>query len=687
MSDDVTSTDPENGALHNSHRRAAVVTRLSLQRRQRRDRGGFARTRQALPGLMVGALGVVFGDIGTSPLYSLQTVFSLHHNTVTPTPTDVLGVISMVTWCLLIIITFTYVGLILHADNQGEGGILSLTALVLRKLKSAPMNLGTREAAVALLLGVIGAALFFGDSLITPAISVLSAFEGIEVTGSVSNAVILPGTLVVLTILFAVQRWGTGKIGKSFGPVMVIWFLTLAAMGLPFIVANPSILLAASPHYAVGFLVDRPLVAFIALGAVVLTITGAEALYADMGHFGRRPIALAWVCLVLPALLVNYYGQGALILVDPTSVANPFFSMVPDVLRIPLVVLAACATVIASQAVISGAYSVSRQATRLSLLPRLGVRQTSHEHGGQIYVARVNLLLYIGVIILVLTFRRSEALAAAYGVAVTTTIILVLALFLLYSLRIRGWPLWRVVALAAVVGGLELLLLAATIVKVPAGGWIPLVVAAVLTLIMLTWKHGSQIVFRRRHEMEGPIDVFVTGPARNVQRVPGLAVYPHGDPESVPLALRTGVELNQVIHEHVVIVTMKHIGVPHARDEDRVALEVLGEPADGITLLTCQVGFLDSQDVPAALRAAIDMKPVARVENASAGQIVPLFTVEADQAIYFLSVFRIEPGHDESMAGWQKTLFRLLERASANRTQVLHLPPARTVVMGAETEL
>ncbi|APX32699.1 potassium transporter Kup [Brachybacterium sp. P6-10-X1] len=581
---------------------------------------------------------------------------------------------------------------------------------------------------------MIGAALFFGDSLITPAISVLSAFEGIEVAGSVPNAVILPGTLIVLTVLFAVQRWGTGRIGKSFGPVMVVWFVTLAAMGLPHLLANPTILRALSPHYAIIFLLDRPLVAFIALGAVVLTITGAEALYADMGHFGRRPIALAWACLVLPALLLNYYGQGALVLAHPETIVNPFFSMVPDSLRVPLVVLATCATVIASQAVISGAFSVSRQATRLSLLPRLGVRQTSREHGGQIYVPRVNLLLFVGVIALVLSFRRSEALAAAYGVAVTTTIILVLALFLLYALRIRRWSLWRVVAMAVVVGGLELVPLAATIVKVPAGGWLPLAVAAVLTTIMLTWKRGSRILFGRRRDMEGPVGDFVTGPARSAQRVPGLAVYPHGDPTTVPLALRTGVEMNRVMHEHVVIVTVKHMGVPRVHHEDRLVLDVLGDPADGIIHLTYRVGFLDSQDVPAALRAAVAQRRTADVEDstdaaghdhettddteivggadvsADAGETesvsspegadarpdsdgaasprpVPELDVDPEAAIYFLSVFRIEPGQDKSMPRWQKSLFRLLERASANRTQVLHLPPTRTVVMGAETEL
>ena len=394
------------------------------------DHRGMPRSRTPLAAASLGALGVVFGDIGTSPLYALQTVFSLHHHAVGPSEADVLGVISMVVWCLLIIVTFAYIGLIMRADNQGEGGILALTALVLRKLHG-PGRVGPREASVALVLGVVGAALFFGDSVITPAISVLSAFEGIEVAAAVPDAVIVPGALIVLTALFAVQHRGTGGIGRFFGPVMALWFLTLAAIGLPHLLAGPSILRALSPHHAIAFMADRPFVAFIALGAVVLAITGAEALYADMGHFGRRPIAVAWLALVLPALVINYLGQGALILADPAAIANPFFTLVPEALRIPLVALAAVATVIASQAVISGAFSVARQATRLSLLPRLKVTQTSLEHGGQVYLPAINLLLFAGVVTLVLVFRRSEALAAAYGLAVTATILLVLALYLL----------------------------------------------------------------------------------------------------------------------------------------------------------------------------------------------------------------------------------------------------------------
>jgi KUP system potassium uptake protein len=365
---------------------------------------------------------------------------------------------------------------------------------------------------------------------------------------------------------------------------------------------------------------------------------------------------------------------------------NPFFTMVPEALRVPLVALAAIATVIASQAVISGAFSVARQATRLSLLPRLKVAQTSLEHGGQVYLPAINLLLFAGVVTLVLVFRRSEALAAAYGLAVTATIILVLALYLLYARRILRRPLWQVGLLAAVVGGLELLLLAANIVKVPAGGWISLLIAAVLTTLMLVWHRGARILFGRRRELEGPLEEFVSGPECAVRRVPGLVVYPHGDPSTVPLALRTGVGMNRVLHEHVVIVTMKHLGVPHAHRDDRVQAR---EIAPGIVQLTHLVGFHDSQDVPAALRFAVERLGHPHLPDcpADCSRHLPALAIDPDEAMYVLSVFRIEAGRDPVMPRWQKALVRALERGSANRTQVLHLPPARTVVMGAETVL
>lgn len=629
---------------------------------------GRPRRREPVLALMLGATGVVFGDIGTSPLYSLQTVFSVHHNAVAPTEQDVLGVISMVLWCLIVIVTVTYVGIILRADNQGEGGILSLANLIQRKL-----GLRSAQASAALLLAMIGAALFYGDSLITPAISVLSAFEGLEVVNPALHTWVVPAAVVVLSALFLVQRWGTGAIGAAFGPIMVVWFVVLAVMGLPQVIANPSILRAVSPSYAIAFAMDRPMVAYIAMGAVVLAITGAEALYADMGHFGRRPIALAWLCLILPSLLLNYFGQGAMILANPAAIDNPFFHMAPAWARIPLIALAAMATVIASQAVISGAFSVSRQATRLKLLPRLKVRQTSKEHGGQIYLPLINGALFAGVLVLVIAFRSSESLASAYGLSVTGTLLLELSLFLLLALRVWHWAWWKVAALAVVAGGLELALFGANVVKIASGGWLPIVIALVVLLVMLTWRKGARIVFGRRREMEGPIDEFVRSVGAGcVQRVPGVAVYPHGDPATVPLALGSNLRFNHVVHESIVIITIAHMGVPHVRHDARVEVSDLGDPDDGIVHVSYRVGFNDSQDIPAALRLAAGRTPELEIDPA--------------EAVYFLSVFRLEAGgSDRFMPGWQKRLFRALEKLSANRTQVLHLPPERTVVMGAES--
>lgn len=619
--------------------------------------------------LMVAAIGVVFGDIGTSPLYSMETVFSIHDHAIGPNQQDVLGVISMVIWCLLLIVTLAYIGFIMKAHNQGEGGILALASLIWRKLGKS-----SHRAGAAIVLAVIGASLFYGDSLITPAISVMSAIEGVEVVDPGFAEFVVPVSVVILTVLFAIQRWGTGSIGKAFGPIMVLWFLVLLVLGIPHIVQNPSIFRALSPTYAIAFAVDRPFVAFVAMGAVVLAVTGVEALYADMGHFGRKPIVLAWSVLVLPALAVNYLGQGAMILDHPATVDNPFFHLAPTWAQLPLVVLAACATVIASQAVISGAFSVSRQATRLSLLPRLRVVQTSKDQGGQIYMPTVNILLFLGVLTLVLVFRSSSNLAAAYGLSVTGTLLLELSLFLLLAHAVWEWPFVRVAALAFFVGGLEIVLFGANVVKVFSGGWLPLLIAACFITTMLTWRLGSRIMWGRRAEMEGPIEDFVeTIRTSEVRRVPGVAVYPHGNPATTPLALRSNLEFNHVLHEHAVIITMKNVGVPHVRSDQRIQVSDLGDPNDGLVHVLCRVGFNDSRDVPQALRLAIGA--------------CPELEFDPSEAVYMLSVFRIEQGEDRCMPRWQKTLFRFLEKFSANRTHALHLPPHRTTVMGAQAEL
>ncbi len=615
-------------------------------------------------GLALGALGVVFGDIGTSPLYALQTVFSIEHNSVKPTEGDIYGVISMVFWAITIIVSVKYVTLIMRADNEGEGGILALVALLRAKLADR------RRLAAALLLGIVGAALFYGDSVITPAISVMSAIEGLVVVDRGLQGLVLPIAFVVLTVLFVVQRWGTELVGKAFGPVMVLWFVVLAVLGVPHIVSNPEILLALSPSYALAFIVEHPFTAFIAMGAVVLTITGAEALYADMGHFGARAIRMSWYAVVFPALVLNYLGQGAMILRDPTTVENPFFHLAPEWATLPLVALATLATVIASQAVISGAYSVSRQAVRLGLFPRLSIKHTSTEEGGQIYVPVVNWILFLGVLLLIAIFRSASRLATAYGLAVTGTLVLTSLLYLLLALRVRRWARWKVAVFAVVIGGLEALFFAANLTKVVSGGWLPLLIAAVVVTLMTSWRRGADTLHRRRREMEGPLEDFVamiheTG----VPRVPGLAVFPHPNRTTTPLALRSHVTFNHVLHEHVVIVQIVNENVPHIRHTERVVVDDLGYADDGIVHVTVRVGFNDSQDIPRSLALAIGLSPE--------------LDLDADDARYFLSLLTVNAAGAPRLRDWRARLFVWMSHNAASRTEVFHLPPERTVIIGA----
>ncbi|MDO5697599.1 MAG: KUP/HAK/KT family potassium transporter [Dermatophilus congolensis] len=554
--------------------------------------------------LLVGAIGVVFGDIGTSPLYSLQTVFSADHNAVRVDPTDIFGVISLVFWSVSIVVSIKYVALVMRADNDGEGGILALTALL-----RGTLNPARRASTGVILLGITGAALFYGDSLITPAISVMSAIEGIAVVNPHAQDLVLPISIVIIVALFAVQRWGTGAVGRAFGPVMVVWFGVLAAMGVPHIVANPHILTALSPHYALVMAVDRPFITFVALGAVVLTITGAEALYADMGHFGARPIKRAWFWVVFPALLLNYLGQGAMLLDHPETAVNPFFSMVSEQLVLPLVVLATMATVIASQAVISGAFSVSRQAVRLGLLPRLTVRHTSKLEGGQIYVPVINWLLLAGVITLIAVFRESAKLATAYGLAVTGTLLLTTGLFLTLAKYVWHWSWARIAVIGVIVGGAELAYLGANLTKVVHGGWLPLLIASVVIAVMTTWRRGAAIVTEKRRELEEPLEEYIARlEAKGVKRVPGTAVFPHADVDTAPLALRANVR--------------------------------------------------------------------------------PPFDLDPGTATYFLSVLSVRRAkEDPLLTRWRAALFVTLAHNSADRTQVFHLPPGRTVTMGANVEI
>jgi len=618
-------------------------------------------------GLAVGALGVAFGDIGTSPLYAMQTVFSIDNGAVRPTQGDVYGVVSLVFWSITLIVSIKYIVFVLRADNDGEGGVMALSALVRRVMGGS----GRRLTVVAL-LGVLGASLFYGDSLITPAISVLSAVEGIEVAAPGLKDLVLPIGIAILAMLFAIQRFGTHAVGRFFGPVMVVWFVVLALLGLPQIIAHPDILKGLSPTYIVTFVVAHPYITFIAMGAIVLVITGSEALYADMGHFGRPPIRAAWFALVFPALTLNYLGQGALILDQPSSVSNPFYLMVPSWAQIPMVVLATVATVIASQAVISGAYSVSRQAVRLGFLPHLRIRQTSAKESGQIYVPAVNLLLFIGVVALVLSFRSSSRLATAYGIAVTGTLIISTTLLLLIARTLWHWPVWRLVLAGVFFGGLEVTFFAANITKVAHGGWLPLLVAVVIMTIMTTWQRGRAIVTERRQTEEGPLQAFVDELHEgSTHRVPGTGVFPHPTKETTPLALRANVEFNHILHQHVVLVSVQSETVPHVDPSERVSIDDLGYTDDHIVHVSIRYGFQDEQDVPATLR------------DDDSEELV----LEEGSTTYFVSRMTLQRGDQPGLASWRKRLFIGLSKNAPSPAEYFRFPDGRTVEMGTRIDL
>jgi KUP system potassium uptake protein len=618
---------------------------------------------------MLGALGVVFGDIGTSPLYALQTVFAIDGGAVRPTSGDVYGVISLVFWSITLIVSIKYVTFIMRADNHREGGVMALAALVQRAL--GPRVAGS---AALLALGVLGASLFYGDSLITPAISVLSAVEGLKVAAPGLSDWVLPISGATLIGLFCIQRWGTHSVGRLFGPVMVIWFGVLGVAGLSYVIPHPAILKGLSPSYAVLFIVDHPYTAFIAMGAVVLAITGAEALYADMGHFGRQPIRRAWFFMVFPALTLNYLGQGALILQNPGARANPFFLLLPGWARLPMVVLATAATVIASQAVISGAFSVTRQAVQMGFLPHVTIRHTSVREEGQIYVPVVNWALFIGVLALMLGFRSSEHLATAYGVAVTGTFIITTTLFLVVARVMWHWSIPKLIIAAVVFGGTEVTYFVANLTKVTHGGWLPLLIALSVFTTMMTWQRGREIVTANRTAKEGPLMAFITDiRENNVLRVPGTAVFPHPTMRTTPLAMRANVEHNHVLHEQVLLVSVKGENVPSIEPSQRFSLDDLGYTDDGIFHLTVRYGFKDNSDLPEAIRTA------------SAGY-EPL-CIDADVASYFLSRATIRLTDAPGMAKWRKQIFVALAHNAASPADYYCLPGDRTVVMGSHIDL
>ena len=623
--------------------------------------------------VVLAALGVVFGDIGTSPIYTVQTVFNPRDPHPVPLNAhNVYGVVSLIFWSIMLIVTLTYVTLVMRADNDGEGGIMALITL-LRRWGSTH---GRRTALMLAALGVFGAALFFGDSMITPAISVLSAIEGIEVVDPDFKDWVVPITIVIIVALFYVQRRGTAAVGRFFGPVMVAWFIAIGACGVHGIAKHPEILKALSPTYALTFMAGHFEIAFFALTAVVLAVTGAEALYADMGHFGRKAITRAWLFVVLPALALNYLGQGALLIGDPATMRAPFFLLIPGWALWPMVVLATAATIIASQAVITGAFSVASQAARLGYLPRLRVIHTSAAQEGQIYVPWINSLLMVGVLTLVLAFRSSERLAYAYGMAVTGTITITLLLFLYYARTRWGAPLW----LVAVGGGalllIDLMFLAANLTKLVHGAWLPLLIGIVAFTVMITWHRGREIVTLAREEAEGPLEEFIDE-IRDCQpplvRVPGTAVFLNRGKETAPLAMRTTVEHTHVLHKHVVIVSIETLPMPRAPESERTHVDALGYKRDGIIFVTANYGYMEKTHVLDALRSLGPKQTEGRIA--------------IDDASYFLSKLELVRGRNKTMAQWRKRLFIATSRITTDAAERFGLPRDRTVIMGSRIEV
>jgi KUP system potassium uptake protein len=623
--------------------------------------------------VVVGALGVVFGDIGTSPIYTLQTLFDPDDPHPVPVSTDnVFGVVSLIFWSVTIIVTVTYVLLAMRADNDGEGGIMALITALRRW--SSPR--GRKAAAGLAALGIFGAALFFGDSMITPAISVLSAVEGIKVVQPSLDSLIVPVTAVIIVMLFMVQRRGTAAVGKIFGPVMIAWFVAIGACGVTGIVKHPDILKALSPTYAIGFLAGHFHIAFFSLAAIVLAVTGAEALYADMGHFGRRAITRGWVLLVFPACMLSYFGQGAIILDDPANVSGPFFLLIPHWARWPMILLATAATVIAAQAVITGAFSVAAQAARLGYLPRLRIAHTSESTIGQIYVPWINWLLLGSVLTLVFAFRSSTALAYAYGMAVICTIACTTTLFFYVARSRWGTPKWLLFTGAVVLVSIDLLFVAANLTKLSHGAWLPLLIGLVAFTVMTTWQKGRQIVTAERDREEGSLREFIDqlhSEKLPVRVVPGTAVFLNRGRETAPLALRANAEHNHVRHEHVVIMSLTTEPVPRVPAGERIVVDPLGYGDDGITHVTVRYGYVETPNVPAALRTLTPEQTEGELDVANAR--------------YFLSKIELRPGPAPTMAGWRKRLFIATSYITADAADAFNLPRDRTVIIGSHIDV
>ena len=625
-------------------------------------------TGKRLAVLTITALGVVYGDIGTSPLYALRACFKPEYG-LAPTPYNVTGVLSLFTWSLTLVVSLKYILFVMRADNRGEGGILAMLALILGKDTTH-----RRRRAVLVVLGLIGAALLYGDGVITPAISVLGAMEGLLVVSPVFERFIIPVTLIVLVFLFLFQRVGTARVGGTFGPLMLLWFGLIAVLGAAEVLRAPGILAALNPWYAFQFMYERGWVGFVLLGAVVLAVTGAEALYADMGHFGRRPIRLAWFSLVFPCLLLNYFGQGALILRDPSAVANPFFMLAPRLLLYPLIAIATVAAIIASQALISGAFSLTQQCVQLGYSPRVTIVHTSAREAGQIYIPEVNHALMVGCFVIVLAFKNSTDLGAAYGIAVTGTMAITSVLFIVVAETRWQWPRWRAIALGAAFLVVDLAFFGSNSLKIGNGGWVPLFIAICLFTLMTTWKRGRAILRERLTDITMAVETFLETLGRgSIPRVPGTAVFMTSESGGAPVVLLHHLKHNKVLHEKVILLSIQTADVPEVRNDERMKIDRLEH---GFVRAVARYGFMESPDVKEIMellrREGVRSRPLETSYYLGREQLIPLGKPWKKDGL--------------TMNVWRKRLFALMAKNSRSAAEFFQLPPNRVVELGTQIE-
>ena len=614
--------------------------------------------------LSLTALGVVYGDIGTSPLYALRECFKKEYG-ITPTPPNILGVLSLILWSLILVVSVKYIVFILKADNRGEGGILALLALLLQQKRR---DEDKKRRVVLIALGLFGAALLYGDGVITPAVSVLSAVEGVDVGTPALTPFVMWISLAIIFALFMVQRFGTARMGTAFGPIMLVWFASIAVLGVSSVIATPAVLAAANPWHGVMFFRDHGIAGFLTLGAVVLCITGGEALYADMGHFGKRPIRIAWFAAVLPALLLNYFGQGAVLLREPAAASNPFYFLAPKALLWPLIILATAATVVASQALISGAFSLTQQSIQLGYSPRMQIIHTSKHEAGQIYIPEVNKALMVGCLILVLGFKNSSALSAAYGIAVTGTMAITSILFAVVARTRWNWSKLHVGVLTALFLLIDMSFLLANVIKIEHGGWVPLVMAIGVYTLMSTWKRGRMQLQAIQEAGALPLATFLTSIGKTPPlRVRGTAIFMTSNSDGVPVVLLHHLKHNKMLHETVILLSVQTRGIPEVQGEHMLSLEKMG---NGFYRLVATYGFMQSPNIPELLaRAAAEGVPVPKMDTS-----------------YYLGRERLVLTGKAKMSRWRKSLFALMSRNARSATEFFQIPPNRVIELGAQIE-